>query len=169
MIPTQLKPSYIVEETNQLGSSRSKLFTNCPWHAMAEWLVKAARPVGFRPGTKLTDGDLTLEVIGQSVVVDAALLSLVGIFRWYGEEVRTIRISTEVSMSDIDPYYTAGTSKVYLQEDYYGAIQKMKDKLIRYTYDQLDAGYILAQFAANDHRHPFWKPRLFNRVRGLSM
>lgn len=169
MIPTQLKLGYIVEETNQLGSSRSKLFTNCAWHAMAEWLVKTSRPIGFRPGTKLSDGDLTLEVKGESLVVDAAFLSLIGVFRCYGEEVRSIRISTEVSMSDSDAYYTAGTSQAYLQEDYRGAIMKMRDKLIRYSFDQLDAGYILTQFAANDHRHPFWTPRLFNRVRGFSM
>lgn len=136
---------------------------------MAEWLVKASRPVGFRPGTKLSDGDLKLEVTGESLVVDAAFLSLVGVFRWYGEEVRSIRISTEVSMTDSDCYYTSSTSRAYLQDDYHSAVLKMRDKLIRYSFDQLDAGYILTQFASNDHRHPFWKPRLFNRVRSLSM
>jgi len=168
-----LNIGYIVEETNRLGASRSKLFTTCPWHALAEWLVKSYKPMGFPPGTRIGskdgEGDLVLHVKGESVIVGAALLSLEGIFRLYDEEVRAVRISTEFSMSNSPPYYTSGSAEVYLKEDYASAILKMKDKLSLYCHDQIDAGYILTQFAVNDHRHPFWKPRFFNRVRGLSM
>jgi hypothetical protein len=168
-----LNIGYIVEETNRLGASRSKLYTSCPWHALAEWLVKSYKPMGFPPGTRIgsqhTDGDLVLHVKGESVIVGAALLSLEGVFRLYDEEVRAVRISTELSMSDSSAYYTSGSADIYLKPEYDSAISKMKDKLNIYCRDQIDAGYILAQFAANDHMHPFWKPRLFNRVRGLSM
>ena len=173
MAQNTLNIGYIVEETNRLGAPRSKLYTTCPWHALAEWLVKSYNPLGFPPGTRVgsksDEGDLVLHVKGESVVVGAALLSLEGVFRLYDEEVRSVRIWTELSMSDSSAYYTSGSADMYLKPEYASAISKMKDKLNIYVHDQIDAGYILAQFAANDHRHPFWKPRFLNRVRGLSM
>lgn len=159
---------YIVEETNRAGSLRCRLFTPCPWHAIAEWLVKTYRPMAFPPGSRPGDGELSLDISGKSVVVDAALLSVAATFKSNGEEVRSVTIRTEILTSEFEAHYIAGSARAYLDEDYNSAIMKMRDKLIKYCSDNLDVGYVLSQFASNDHLHPFWKPRLFNRVRGLS-
>lgn len=159
---------YIVEETNRAGSVRSRLFTDCPWHALAEWLVKSYRPLGFPPGARPGDGDLSRIVLGESVVVDYAFLEVTSSFIWRGDEVRSIRIRTEILEAPVEAHYSPGSSKVYLDPDYNKSILKMKFRIMKYCSQQIEVGYVLSQFAANDHLHPFWKPRLFNRVRGLS-
>ncbi len=147
---------------------RSRLFTPCPWHAIAEWLVKAYRPIGFPPGSRPGDGELVLKISGNSFVVDHVLLSSEAIFIANGCNVRTIKIRTEIQSQLIEAHYSAGSSPVYIHPDYNKAILKMKDKLERYCLNNIDVCYVLSQIAANDHLHPFWKSRLFNRTRGLS-
>ena len=88
--------AYIVEETNRLGQVRSRLFTHCPWHALAEWLVKSYKPQGFPPGSRVGDGYMMREVRGESYVIDYAFLSVTTRFVWKGDEVRNIRIRTEI-------------------------------------------------------------------------
>lgn len=159
---------YIVEETNRLGQVRSRLFTHCPWHALAEWLVKSYKPHGFPPGARVGDGDLRREVFGESVIIDYAFLAVTSRFYWKEEEVRLVKIRTEILTERIDPHYSAGSARLYLEEDYNNSILKMKARIMKYCSDQIEIGYVLSQFAANDPLHPFWKPRLFNRVRGLN-
>lgn len=159
---------YIVEETNRMGQVRSRLFTHCPWHAIAEWLVKTYKPYGFPPGARPGDGELVRNVDGQSMVIDYALLSANSTFLWHGEEVRTISLRTEILTCRIDPHYSPGSAKLYLDEDYNKSILKMKSRMMKYCSEQVEIGYVLSQFAAKDPLHPFWKPRLFNRVRGLN-
>jgi hypothetical protein len=159
---------YIVEETNRAGSLRSRLFTHCPWHALAEWLVKTYRPMGFPPGARPGDGEMVLEVRGDSMVIDYAFLSVSAAFHWRDEPVRSIKISTEILEHRIEPHYSSGSAKIYLDDDYNRAILKMKERMVRYCSDEMDVAYVLSQFAANDPLHPFWRPRLFNRVRGLN-
>jgi hypothetical protein len=159
---------YIVEETNRAGAIRSRLFTICAWHALAEWMVKVHRPIGFPPGSRAGDGDLTLEVNGESVIVDCGFLSLVAEFRRDNETVRKIQISTQIMSRVFESHYSVGTSRIYLQEEYDRAIAKMQGRLSTYCENQMDVGYVLAQFAANDPLHGFWKPRLLNRGRALS-
>jgi hypothetical protein len=135
---------------------------------MAEWLVKTYKPQGFAPGARPGDGDLALVVSGESVIIDYAFLSVTSRFLWRDEEIRTIHIRTEILTQRVDPHYSAGSAKLYLDADYNSSILKMKSRIMKYCSEQVEIGYVLSQFAANDHLHPFWKPRLFNRVRGLS-
>lgn len=111
---------------------------------------------------------MVLEVLGDSVVIDYAFLSVASTFRWHDDIVRTVRIRTEILTESVEPHYSAGSSKTYLESDYNKSILKMKERIMKYCSDEIDVGYVLTQFAANDHLHPFWKPRLFNRVRGLN-
>lgn len=158
---------YIVEEYNRMGSVRSRLFTSSPWHAMAEWLVKSYRPIGFPPGVRVGDGELSIQITGSSVVVDHAFLSMTTVFTRHGEEVRRITIRTEIQTQAIEPHYSCSSNAIYLTEDYYKAILSMKDKLVRYSKNQIDVAYVLSMFASNDRLHQFWVSRLAARKMGL--
>lgn len=158
---------YTVEEANRLGLCRSRLVTTCPWHALAELLVKAHNPEGFPPGVRVRDGELNLEMRGESKLGDETWLDLTCNIFWQGEPVRGLLIRSEESATEIEASYATFSSAVYRTPSYAMAVGKMVDRMFKYTNGNLAVAYVLTQFAGKDPYHTFWQSRM--RGRGLSM
>ena len=159
---------YVVEEVNRVGAVRSMLNTENPWFALADWLLKTHRPVGFKPGTKVGDGSLQFKSIGHCMPIDVLTIDLRGQFDFHEECVREVKLSTYVSQRLVDDGYHSLSGDLYKSPEYSHAVQTLGDRIKGFSKGSLDVAYVLAQFAAQDTQHLFWVSRVTPRGRSLS-
>lgn len=159
---------YVVEEVNRLGSVRSMLNTEDPWMAIADWLLKTHRPVGFRPGVRAGDGSLHFRSVGQCMPVDVLMIDLKGHFDFHDECVREVRLSTYASQRLVDDGYHPMSGELYKSPEYTHAVKTLGERMRTFSKGNLDVAYVLAQFAAQDAQHQFWVSRVTPRGRSLS-
>lgn len=159
---------YTVEELNRLGQVRAQLHTRNFYLALADWMLRAHKPLGFPPGVKASTGDLRIDAIGYHMPIEDIKLELEGVFSYQGQIVRSFKIRTDIATLDIPEGFTVPSANVYKTSEYWEAVNKMKARLERFCLEQPYAAYLLAQFAARDTQHPFWKPTIASRSRGLS-
>jgi hypothetical protein len=159
---------YVVEEVNRVGSVRSMLNTEDPWVALGDWLLKTHRPIGFRPGSKVGDGSLHFQSVGDCMPVDVLMIKLNGQFHYHQECVREVRLSTYASQRLVDDGFHPMSGELYKSPEYVHAVQTLGKRIHDFSHGNLDVAYVLAQFAAQDTQHLFWVSRVTPRGRSLS-
>lgn len=159
---------YVVEEMNRIGVVRSMLNTEDPWMALADWLLKIHRPVGFKPGTKVGDGSLHFRSTGKCMPVDVLMIELKGFFDFNDECVREVSLSTYASQRLVDDGYHPMSGELYKSPEYEHAVMTLSNRIKAFVKGNLDVAYVLAQFAAQDTQHQFWVSRVTPRGRTLS-
>lgn len=159
---------YLVEDKNRFGHSRSRLLTIDPWIALADWLMRCHKPLGFPPGATPGLGGLSLEVLPMCMPVKEPTMSLEAIFVHHETAVRTIALSSS-ALGETEFGFLNPTANIYLTREYREMLHKTKEKLERFCEGDLQAAYILAVFASRSPTHPFWSVSVAMRARGLSM
>lgn len=159
---------YLVEDRNRFGHSRSRLLTTDPWIALADWLMRSHKPLGFPPGTVPGQGGLSLEVLPLRMPAKEPLMDLEAIFVYQETTVRTIVLSSPKS-AETEFGFLSPTAHIYLTREYREMLHKTKERLERFCAGDLQVAFILAVFASRSPTHPFWNVPVAMRARGLSM
>lgn len=159
---------YLVEEKNRFGHSRSRLLTDDPWVALADWLMRAHKPLGFPPGSVPGQGGLSLEVLPIQMPARSSLFEIQATFVYQETPVRTFLISSQ-PLSLTKQGFLEPTANIYQSREYWEMLQKTKERIERFCQGDLQAAYIMVIFAARTPTHPFWVVPVTMRGRGLSM
>ena len=159
---------YVVEEVNRVGSVRSMLNTEDPWMALADWLLKTHRPIGFKTGTRAGDGSLHFKSTGGCMPIDVLKIELNGEFHWHDELVRHVKLSTYASQPMFDEGFHPLSGELYKSEEYRHAVLTLGERIKKFSRGNLDVAYVLCQFAAQDTQHLFWVSRVTPRGRSLN-
>lgn len=158
---------YTVEEQNRVGIVRSRLHTRDVLIAIADWLIKSHRPVGFPPGVRMGVGEVEVESKGVWVPLQDRVLTLEASIHYQGHLVRSLSISTSLVTLDIDEGFTQGSVAIYRSESYSRALIRMKDRVVSFVGKEPCEASILALFAARDTNHPFWGVKVKGRSLSL--
>jgi len=159
---------YLVEDKNRFGHSRARLLTSDPWMALADWLMRGHKPLGFPPGAIPGQGGLFLEVVPIRMPVMDLSMTLEGTFVYQDTPVRSISLSAR-SQLETDFGFLRPTANIYLTREYREMLHKTKEKLERFCQGDIQVAFILAVFASRSPTHPFWSVPVTMRARGLSM
>lgn len=149
---------YTVEELNRFGHMRSLLITEDPITALSDWMIRAHNPLGFPPGIKPGSQELRIEVVGKRMPIGTLHILIECEFHYKGEVVRKVRIDSGITTIKIDEGFNHRTANIYKSEQYWGVIQKNKERVQVFSENNLHVAYILSQFAARNPNHHFWKP-----------
>ena len=159
---------YLVEDKNRFGHSRARLLTSDPWVALADWLMRGHKPLGFPPGATPGQGGLFLEVVPVRMPVMDTSMMLEATFLYREVPVRSISLRPR-SQLDTDFTFLRPTANIYLTREYREMLHKTKERLERFCERDIQTAFILAVFASRSPTHPFWNVPVTMRARGLSM
>jgi hypothetical protein len=160
---------YSVKEVNRLIHTRSSLLTRDPMLALGDWLLRAHKPLGFPPHVRVSTGDLSIEVMANKMPIGGSNFQIEAFFVYKKEEVRAFTLETRPSTQHDGEGFSSKSAGIYQSKEYWDTIKRMRDRLIEFSSNQCDAAYLVALFASRDALHPFWRPILPGRSRGLSM
>jgi hypothetical protein len=149
--------------------TRSSLLTRDPMLALGDWLLRTHKPLGFPPNVRVSTGDLRIEVMANKMPIGSNSFQIVAYFVYKKEEVRALSLETRESTEHDDEGFTPKSAGIYQSKEYGDTIKRMRDRLAEFSSEQCDAAYLVALFASRDSLHPFWRPILPGRARGLSM
>ncbi|MBB4861315.1 hypothetical protein HNP46_000126 [Pseudomonas nitritireducens] len=155
--------AYTIEETNRLGACRSRLLTFCPWHSLAEFMVKAHFPMGIPPGVRIGDEDLKVEASAASLFDGEPWLQVYGSFKLRGEVMRQLRIRSFQVDETSNPIYASFTAAAYRDPDYAKSVSKMAARIFKFCIGDIQFAHVLALYASRDAYHPFWTARVAGR------
>jgi hypothetical protein len=163
-----ISSGYLVEEKNRFGHSRSRLLTQDPWIALADWLMRAHKPLGFPPGSVPGQGGLCLEVVPLRMPANSPLFEIQATFIYEKTPVRVFSIYSQ-PVNITKQGFLEPTANIYQSSEYWEMLQKTKERIERFCQGDLQAAYIMAIFAARTPTHPFWVVPVTMCGRGLSM
>lgn len=114
------------------------------------------------------DGTLETSVIGSSSILRSASIELSCRFDWTGQMVREVAIYSLEIDHDVAAGYSPSSAKIYKSKEYAESVAHILNRLFRFSEGQIEVAYVVAQYAARSIAHPFWRPSVKARGRGLS-